>query len=77
MPIPVHQIAVGRCYVTTTGQVRHVKRIEDGTVEYEEHLPTDGGRASDGTTTEGLEHFAGRVKQEVPCHRQNRSAGWT
>jgi hypothetical protein len=77
MSILVNQIAVDRCYETATGQVRRVRNIENGMVEYEEQLPTGGGGTSGQTITEGLAHFAGRVKLEVPCIRRNRSAGWT
>jgi hypothetical protein len=77
MPIPVHEIAVGRCYATVTGQVRRVSKIEDDTVEYQEFLPTEAGGSSGAIVNQGLDHFAQRVNREVPCDGRNRGAGWT
>lgn len=67
MPVPLNSIAVGRCFVTSTGQVRRVLEIKDGKVKYESRGKTDRGGSSVGRTTVSDSRFASDVDREVTC----------
>jgi hypothetical protein len=65
MLVPVNEIAVDKSYVTATGQLRRVLKVDNGTVTYEEA----GGKALSGNwglwTTVGDAKFAHDVDHKV------------
>jgi len=65
MPISVDEIAVDKSYVTATGQLRRVLKVDNGTVTYEEAR----GKAVSGNwglwTTVGDGKFAQDVDRKV------------
>jgi hypothetical protein len=69
MAVSPGDIAVGKCYVTPTGQVRRVLKIEAATVEYEAR----GSRAvprdvwGPGTPV-AIDKFVAAVDREVRCN---------
>ena len=65
--IPVGDIAVGKCYLTTLGQIRRVLKFGNGKVTYESHAKTAsrGSWSEQNTVLDG--RFARDVEREVPC----------
>jgi hypothetical protein len=65
MPIALNEIAVDKSYVTATGQLRRVVKVDNGTVTYEEAR----GKAVSGNwglwTTVGDGKFAQDVDRKV------------
>jgi len=72
-----HEIQVGQCYETLTGQFRFVLKIERNCVTYEEQSKTDSGGTSRQTATVSLENFASRVKCQIAPGVNRRDTGWT
>jgi hypothetical protein len=69
MAINVKDIKVGACYVTASGQVRHVIKVADNKVLYEARgkkaIPRGKRWGSGGNPK--LTRFAAAVGREVPC----------
>jgi hypothetical protein len=67
MGIPVESLAVGKCFVTEIGQVRHVLEIKSGKVKYESRGKTAHGGSWGDVATVADGTFARDVIREVPC----------
>jgi hypothetical protein len=67
MAISLSSIAVGKCFVTSMGQVRRVLEMKNGDVKYESRGKTDRGGSWTGWTIAGAERFANDVDREVTC----------
>jgi hypothetical protein len=65
MPVSLDSIAVGKCFVTSTGQVRRVLKMKDGKVTYESRGKTDHGGSWGAWKTVGDGRFANDVDREV------------
>jgi hypothetical protein len=66
MSISVNEIAVDKCYVTATGQLRRVLKVENGKVTYEEAPGKAGGGGNWGLwTTVGDGEFAQDVDRKA------------
>lgn len=65
MAVTVEEIAVGKCFVTSANQVRRVKDIKDGKVQYESR----GKKAGDWNNWVwvAIDNFASAVDHEVSC----------
>jgi hypothetical protein len=65
--IPLGDIAVGKCYLTTLGQIRRVVKFGNGKVTYESHSKTAsrGSWSEQNTVWDG--RFARDAEREVPC----------
>ncbi len=67
MPVSLDNIAVGKCFVTSTGQVRRVLEMKNDKVKYESRGKTDQGGSWGAWATVGDESFASDVDREVTC----------
>ncbi len=68
MTIPPESIEVGKCYLTTTGQVRRVIRImPNGRVQYEHRLGHAILKRQWPSNIAEARTFAFAVEREVPC----------
>jgi hypothetical protein len=68
MSIPPESIQVGKCYLTTTGQVRRVIRImPNGRVQYEHRLGHAVLKRQWPSNIAEARTFAFAVEREVPC----------
>ena len=66
MGIPVTEIAVGKCYRTSLGQVRRVLQFSNGKVTYESRGENASSSWSEqNSVMDGK--FARDVEREVPC----------
>lgn len=61
-----YSILVGKCYRTTSGEVREVCGYLDGEVTYTTH-PTDESSNGRFTIRLSWEHFAREAESEAPC----------
>ncbi len=70
MPLKPSEIAVGKCYVTSTDQARKVTEITDGNVLYlarSHKLKNEWHPGSTKANPPSLETFAAAVDSEIPC----------
>lgn len=65
-----NDIAVGKCYATTQGQVRYVESIESGIVKYRSRGKrwAKDWEARTHFDSVSLDKFAGDVSAEIACH---------
>ena len=67
MSVPAERTAVGKCYLTTTGQVRRVISFLPGRVRFERRVNTTGPGWGWVPSLSERRAFALLVEREVPC----------
>jgi hypothetical protein len=71
MGVPVESVAVGKCYLTGTGQVRRVLEIKEAMVI--RIARKDSARRIVGRLDQSILRFARDVEREVPCEYDPRN----
>lgn len=67
MPVSERSVQVGKCYVTTTMQVRKVIERNGASLKYVSRGRTDQGGFSSAHVTVGVGSFVRDVDREVTC----------
>lgn len=68
MGVPVSTLSVGRCFVTSADQVRHIMEINGTDVVYQARGKKNQSFPWGPKTTVDQQKFADDVEREVPCH---------
>ncbi len=67
MSAPPESIEVGKCYLTTAGQVRRVLGLLPGRVQFERRVNTKGPSWGWVPSLSDRRAFALLIEREVPC----------
>jgi hypothetical protein len=66
MPVPINQLAADRCYISVSGEIRHVVLLDIGKVAYETVAPTGNGIVWSALSIVGDGRFAREALREIP-----------
>jgi hypothetical protein len=70
MAVKVADVAVGKCYATHSGEVRHVLEIAFGQIVYEARGKKPTSRPWDARIPVSIIDFVAALSREVPCDQE-------